>query len=358
MISGATQADIGEDPLLIFYHYHDALLGILVISARRGEFETGFEKGGQTREHALLAKTLGVRFLVVVINKMDDSTVNWEQERYEECVNKLKPFLKNCGYAIKRDVRFIPISALTGANVLNEVSATECPWWGPACAAGAHNTTIPTLIGTLDAFTISDRSPDGPLRIPVLDRYMERGLVVMGKVESGTLRVRDEVAILPTRRKAIVEGIYSGESKLRFALPGENVLIKFSLNLEDVQKGYVLSSLSKACPAVREFVVQLALVDMVDHRPVFTSGYDCVMHLHTAEIEVTCIQLLTVTDKKGVETQRRFAKQGEMCTAKFSTPLTVCMESFANMPALGRVTLRDEGKTIAIGKILKLYKPK
>jgi peptide chain release factor subunit 3 len=334
------------------------LIGILVISARRGEFETGFEKGGQTREHALLAKTLGVRFLIVVINKMDDSTVNWEQERFDECVNKLKPFLKNCGYAIKRDVRFIPISGLTGANVLNEVSPSICPWWAELCASGANNTSIPTVIGTLDAFAITDRSPDGPLRIPVLDRYIERGLVVMGKVESGTLRVKDEVAILPTRRKAVVEGIYSGEVKLRFALPGENVLIKFNLNMEDVQKGYVLSSLAKSCPTVREFVVQLALVDMVEHRPVFTSGYDCVMHLHTAEIEVTCVQLLTVTDKKGLETTRRFAKQGEMCTARFSTPLTVCMETFANMPALGRITLRDEGKTIAIGKVIKLYKPK
>lgn len=342
MISGAAQADIG----------------ILVISARRGEFETGFEKGGQTREHALLAKTLGVRFLVVVINKMDDSTVNWEQERFDECVNKLKPFLKSCGYAIKKDVRFLPISGLTGANILNEVSPELCPWWRELCAQGANNTTIPTLIGTLDAFTISDRSPDGPLRLPVLDRYVERGLVVMGKVESGTLRVNDEVGILPTRRKAVVESIYSGESKLKFALPGENVLIKFSLNMEDVQKGFVISSLVKGCPAVNEFDVQIALVDMVEHRPVFSSGYDCVMHIHTAEVEISCLQVISVTDKRGQSVNRRFAKQGEMCVARLRTPLTTCMESFERMPALGRITLRDEGRTIAIGKVMKLYRPK
>mmetsp|Transcript_15881 Transcript_15881/g.23918 ORF Transcript_15881/g.23918 Transcript_15881/m.23918 type:complete len:623 (+) Transcript_15881:114-1982(+) len=344
MISGAAQADIG----------------VLVISARRGEFETGFEKGGQTREHALLAKTLGVRFLVVVINKMDDPTVGWAQERFEECVSKLKPFLKSCGYAIKKDVRFLPISGLTGDNILNEVSAENCPWWRECYSQGTNNTSTPTLISTLDAFNISDRDPDGKLRIPVLDRYMERGCVVMGKVESGTVRVGDEVAVLPTRKKAVVEAIYANDIKLRFARPGENVLVKFSLNIENVQKGYVLSSVGRGlgCPAVKEFVVQLALVDMVDHRPIFSTGYDCVMHIHTAEVEVTCVALLSVTDKKGQESKKRFALQGQQCVAKLSTPLTTCMELYSVMPALGRLTLRDEGKTIAIGKVIKLLRHK
>ena len=82
MIGGASQADVG----------------VLVISARRGEYETGFEKGGQTREHAVLAKTQGVNKLVVVVNKMDDMTVDWSQERYKECTEKLSAFLKSVGY--------------------------------------------------------------------------------------------------------------------------------------------------------------------------------------------------------------------------------------------------------------------
>ncbi len=93
MISGAVQADVA----------------ILVISARKSEFEAGFDRGGQTREHALLAKTLGVKSLIVVINKMDDPTVEWSKERFDECVGKLKPYLKQCGYAVKKHVRFIPI---------------------------------------------------------------------------------------------------------------------------------------------------------------------------------------------------------------------------------------------------------
>ena len=99
MIAGACQADVG----------------VLVISARKGEFEAGFDKGGQTREHAMLAKTLGVRILVVVINKMDDPSCGWAKERFDECVTKLTPFLKQCGYNVKKDVVFLPISALTAA---------------------------------------------------------------------------------------------------------------------------------------------------------------------------------------------------------------------------------------------------
>jgi peptide chain release factor subunit 3 len=220
MISGASQADVG----------------ILVISARKGEFETGFEKGGQTREHALLAKTLGVQFLIVVINKMDDPTVQWDVARYEECVGKLKPFLKSCGYVIKNEVKFMPISGLKGYNILNEVPEDVCPWWKQMYTTGAHNTKTPTLLSTFDNIKLTGRNSDAPLRIPCLDRYFERGCVVMGKVclhakyfgegfalyshfalqiEAGTLRIGDEVAIAPTKKKSKVEAIFVGEIAVR-----------------------------------------------------------------------------------------------------------------------------------------------
>jgi len=100
MIGGASQAD----------------LAILVISARRGEFETGFERGGQTQEHALLVKTAGVKHLVVLINKMDDATVNWDKARFEECRDKLMPYLKKVGFNPKTDIVFIPCSGCTATS--------------------------------------------------------------------------------------------------------------------------------------------------------------------------------------------------------------------------------------------------
>ncbi len=113
MISGAAQADVA----------------ILVISARKGEFETGFERGGQTREHIMLVKTAGVSKVVVVINKMDDPTVTWDKTRYDEIKDKLTPFIKSAGFNPKSDVSFLPVSAYMGHNLQVRVSKSVCPWW-------------------------------------------------------------------------------------------------------------------------------------------------------------------------------------------------------------------------------------
>jgi peptide chain release factor subunit 3 len=340
MIAGAAQADVG----------------VLVISARKGEFETGFEKGGQTREHALLAKTLGVRTLVVVINKMDDPTVEWAQERYEECVGKLKPYLKSCGFTIKTEVKFLPIAGLTGQNILEEVSPSVCPWWRPMYTSGGHNTSTPTVMSTFDNLVIPGRNADAALRIPVLDRYFERGTIVMGKVESGTIRVGDEVVVAPTKKKSKVEALWIDETKVRSARPGENVLVKFNLNVEDFQKGFVLCA-GSVCRSTLEFKVQLALIDLLEHRPIFSMGYDCVMHAHTTEVEVTVKELNYVIDEKtGKNIKRPFARQGQQVVCRLVVPLSTCLETFDDFPALGRVTLRDEGRTIAIGKIIQICK--
>ena len=113
MIGGASQADIA----------------VLVISARRGEFETGFERGGQTREHAMLVKTAGVKYLIVLINKMDDSTVNWDPTRYDEIKDKLTPYLKKCGFQPGKDMYFMPCSGFTGAFIKDPLDESICPWY-------------------------------------------------------------------------------------------------------------------------------------------------------------------------------------------------------------------------------------
>ncbi len=125
------------------------------------------------------------------------------------------------------------------------------------------------------------------------------------------------------------------------------------LNENDVQKGYVICPTSSPCPAVMEIKVQLALVEMLEHRPLFSVGYTAVMHIHTVEIEVICTELCAVL-VKGEQLRRPFARTGQNCIAKLRMPLHTCMEVFAVMPSLGRVTLRDEGRTIAIGKVLEL----
>ncbi|KAM7525245.1 hypothetical protein LguiA_015147 [Lonicera macranthoides] len=172
MISGASQADIG----------------VLVISARKGEFETGYEKGGQTREHVQLAKTLGVSKLLVVVNKMDDHTVGWSKERYDEIESKMTPFLKSSGYNVKKDVLFLPISGLMGANMKTRIDKSVCPWWSGPC-----------LFEALDAVELPPRDPNGPFRMPIIDKFKDMGTTVMGKVESGSLREGDGLVIMPNK---------------------------------------------------------------------------------------------------------------------------------------------------------------
>eukprot|EP00752_Nemacystus_decipiens_P012253 g10861.t1 len=338
MIQGAVQADVG----------------ILVISARKGEFETGFDRGGQTREHALLAKTLGVRYLVVVINKMDDPTVKWAKERFDECVTKIRPFLRQqCGYAVKKEVKFIPISGLSGANVKEQVKDDVCPWWAKMVKGGENNTAEGTLLELLDKLHMDDRHAERPLRVPVLDRYNDRGTMVLGKVEQGTLTEGSQISLMPTGQVSKVDSIYINEERVKSAKPGENVTVKVVCSDSDVMRGFVLCSTVQPCHAATLFVAQIALVELTEQRPIFTAGYDAMCHCHTCEEECTVVEILSVADRKtGVKKRQRFAKEGAMVTAKFKVDRSMCMESFEEMPHLGRFTLRTEGKTIAIGKIL------
>ena len=340
MIMGASQADVG----------------ILVISARKGEFETGFDRGGQTREHAMLAKTLGVSFLIVVINKMDDPTVNWEKARFDECVTKLRPFLKGCGFTIKREVKFIPISGLVGTNVKDEVDPAICPWWKECCSKGENNTKIPTLLALLDSLEISGRDATAPLRIPVLDRYVDRGTIAMGKVESGVVRPGMKVTIMPTRNKYKVDAVWANEDPVSAARPGENVLVKLGggCGVEDVRKGYVICT-EPACRSVSKIICQLAVVEMPENTRILTAGFQAIFHAHTCEEECTVVKIFETTNQRGqTNKQARFASIGMRVVCMLELERTVPVETFADYPFLGRFTLRTEGKTIAIGKINKL----
>lgn len=339
MIMGASQADVG----------------ILVISARKGEFETGFDRGGQTREHAMLAKTLGVSYLVVVVNKMDEPTVQWKKERFDECVNKLRPYLKNCGFTIKKEVKFIPISGLSGANVMTEVDPSVCDWWKKCYTTGENNTTSPTLLSLLDSLELTGRDASAPLRIPVLDRYTDRGTIAMGKVESGIARIGMKVMIMPTRNVYRVDGVWANEDPVAAARPGENVLVKLNgAGTEDVRRGYVICS-QPPCRAVDKIICQIGLLDMPENTRIMTAGFQAIFHAHCCEEECTVVKIFETINAKGqVNKGARFAAVGNKVICKIELARSVCVETFDSMPFLGRFTLRTEGKTVAIGKITKL----
>lgn len=335
MIEGTAQADVG----------------VLVISARKGEFETGFDRGGQTREHAMLAKTLGIQRLVVLVNKMDDSTVKWDKARYDQVEEKLFPFLKQWGYR-DEDVQFIPCSGFTGANLKEKVKESVCPWFKGECFIDALNNLKPI-----------NRNHTAPLRIPLLARYKEMGnLIAIGKVEQGTIKTGMKVALSPTGAEAVVTHITIEDEQVNMASSGENICIQLKgLNEEDVHGGYVLSSVDTPCNKALHFEAQIVVLELLEHKPLITAGYGCILHIHTHSSECNIARLITAIDKKTGKAQPgkpRFVKQNGVCIVRLSLEQTVALELFADCPQLGRFTLRDEGKTIAIGKVTKLLRKK
>ncbi|EGG04185.1 uncharacterized protein MELLADRAFT_44303 [Melampsora larici-populina 98AG31] len=329
MISGASQADVA----------------ILVISARKGEFETGFERGGQTREHAMLVKTTGVSKLIVVINKMDDITVEWDQARFDEIINKLTPFLKGTGFNPSKDITFIPVSGYTGGNIKDKVSKEKCPWYEG-----------PPLLELLDNMQLLDRKYNAPLMMPVSEKYKDMGTVVVGKLESGRVLKGDTVLMMPNKTTVEVSAIYNEmEDEVPRALCGDNVRIRLKgIEDEDVLPGFVLTDHHKPIHTVSRFEAQLAILDS---KNIICAGYGAVMHVHTLAEECTLSGLLHYYDKKSGKKSRRppqFAKKGMKVVALLEMAAPICVETFKDHPQLGRFTLRDEGKTIAIGKITKL----
>lgn len=313
------------------------------------EFETGFERGGQTREHAQLAKTLGVSKLVVVVNKMDDPSVKWSSARFEEVVVKLSPFLKQCGYNVKRDVTFLPISGLMGHGMKDRVPEGMAPWY-----------TGPSLFECLDGLDPTERDPLAPFRMPLVDKYKEDGKVmVMGKTEAGMVRRNDALLLMPNRTSVRVAGIFRDADEVNSARPGENIRLRLTgVEEEDVSAGFVLCSAASPAPVVLEFDAILSVLELLEHKAIFTAGYKAVMHIHTVTEECEVTMIHHEIDPKTKEPKRdkkcRFLKSGSLAMVRIQLAGTVCMERFKDFPQLGRFTLRDEGRTIAIGKVERL----
>ncbi|ERM93945.1 hypothetical protein AMTRI_Chr12g272070 [Amborella trichopoda] len=330
MISGASQADIG----------------VLVISARKGEFETGYERGGQTREHVQLAKTLGVSKLLVVVNKMDDPTVNWSKERYSEIESKMTPFLKSSGYNVKKDCQFLPLSGLLGSNMKTRISSDVCNWWKGPC-----------LFEALDSIEVPLRDPKGPLRIPIIDKFKDMGTVIMGKIESGSICEGDNLLIMPNKAQVKVLAIFCDENRVRSAGPGENVRVRLSgIEEEDILAGFVLSSVAKPISAVFEFDAQLQILELLDNA-IFTAGYKAILHIHSVVEECEIVELLQQIDPKTRKPMKKkvlFVKNGAIIVCRIQVNNMICVEKFSDFPQLGRFTLRSEGKTIAVGKVIDL----
>jgi peptide chain release factor subunit 3 len=320
MIGGASQADVG----------------ILVISARKGEYETGFEKGGQTREHAMLAKTQGVNKLVVVINKMDDPTVNWSKERYVECTTKLQQFLKGTGYNLKTDVFFMPIAAQQTLGIKDRVPKDKCPWYDG-----------PSLLEYLDSMQALERKVNAPFMMAVAGKYRDMGTMIEGKIEAGVVKKGMSLVMMPNKQNVEVAAAYGEtEDEVAIAQCGDQVRLRLrGIEEEEILPGFVLCSPKRLVHNVSQFEAQIRILDL---KSILTAGFNCVLHVHAAIEEVTFAALLHKLQKgtgRKSKVPPSHAKKGDSIIAILQVTGgagSVCVERFEDYPQMGRFTLRDQ----------------
>ncbi|RKP22816.1 LOW QUALITY PROTEIN: P-loop containing nucleoside triphosphate hydrolase protein [Syncephalis pseudoplumigaleata] len=337
MITGTSQADCA----------------ILIIAAGTGEFEAGISKDGQTREHALLAFTLGVKQLIVAINKMD--TANWSQERYNEIVKETSGFIKEVGYNPKA-VPFVPISGWHGDNMLD---ATEnMPWfkgWTKETKAGEK--TGKTLLDAIDNIEPPVRLTDKALRLPLQD-IGGIGTVPVGRVETGVIKPAMVVTFAPSGITTEVKSVEMHHEQLAEGNPGDNVGFNVkNVSVKEIRRGYVCSD-SKADPA-KEAANFTAQVIVLNHPGQISAGYSPVLDCHTAHIACKFEELVEKINRrsgKSLEKSPMFVKSGDAAIVKMVPTKPMCVESFQEYAPLGRFAVRDMRQTVAVGVIKKVEK--
>jgi elongation factor 1-alpha len=330
MITGTSQADCA----------------ILVIASGTGEFEAGIAKNGQTREHALLAFTLGVKQMIVLINKMDDKSVNWSEARYNEIKTETSNFLKKIGYDPTK-IPFVPISGWLGDNMLER--STNLTWYKG-----------PTLIEALDAINEPKRPIDKPLRIPLQDVYKIGGIgtVPVGRVETGVLKPGVSVTFAPGGATTEVKSVEMHHEALSQAIPGDNVGFNVkNLSVKDIRRGFVCGDAKQDPPQETESFN--AQVIVLNHPGQIHAGYAPVLDCHTAHIACKFSELLTKVDRRsGKETEKepKNLKSGDAAMVKLLPSKPMCVETFSEYPPLGRFAVRDMRQTVAVGVIKEVVK--
>lgn len=330
MIGGATQADVA----------------VLVISARTGEFETGFDKNGQTKEHVLLVSVCGVKSMICAINKMDD--VDWSKERYDEIVCKITSFLKGAGYSEKnKNLVFMPISGLNGDGLVKRVDSSKADWYQDN-----------SLLECINKIQLPDKKTEKDiLCVPLLGSYKDEGkMYIYGKVESGSFIPGDKLMILPTQKECIVESIKTDSKEMEKAYPNDNIHIKVkNIDENDIRRGYILTTKNTSLTPIYYFLAQVKILEIEN---ILTIGSKMILHVHEALEEVTIHKILTKLNPKTkeiIEKSPTCVKSEELVTIRFelNNPTTICIQK--DFDKMGRIILRFGGRTIAIGSVLKLY---
>jgi elongation factor 1-alpha len=342
MITGTSQADCA----------------VLVVAAGVGEFEAGISKDGQTREHALLAFTLGVKQLIVAVNKMDSTEPPFSQARFEEIQKEVSGYIKKIGYD-PESVAFVPISGWHGDNMLE--ASDRLPWFkGWTKKSKEGEASGKTLLEALDAINPPSRPTEKPLRLPLQDVYKIGGIgtVPVGRVETGVLKPGMVVMFAPAMLSTEVKSVEMHHESLQEALPGDNVGFNVkSVSVKEIRRGMVCGDTKndppKGCESFRAQVI------ILNHPGEIHAGYTPVLDCHTAHIACKFNELVEKIDRrsgKTMEASPKAVKSGDAAIVELVPSKPMCVEAFAEYPPLGRFAVRDMRQTVAVGVIKSVSK--
>ncbi|XP_071446392.1 uncharacterized protein HBS1 [Hetaerina americana] len=329
MISGAARADVA----------------LLVVDATRGEFETGFESGGQTREHALLVRSLGVSQLAVAVNKMDN--VGWSQERFSEVASKLGTFLKQAGFR-EGDITFVPCSGLVGQNLA--VAPTEealLKWYSGPC-----------LLDVIDNFKTPPRPIVKPFRMSVNDIFKGTGsgFCVSGRVETGTLQLGDRVLVQPQGELAQIKGIAIDELPAQVTFAGDQPCVTLSgIDMQNVMVGYILSDPANPLPVTSRITARIVVFNI---KVPITRGFPVVFHHQSLLEQAVITKLIAQLNKSTGEVVKKHPRcltKNSNATVEIETARPICVELYRDVKELGRFMLRSGGLTIAAGLVTQIH---
>ena len=322
MITGTSQADAA----------------VLCVAANDGV-------NAQTKEHAFLAKVLGVKQLIVNVNKMDISGVDYSEDKYKSVCQEVSELLKMAGFN-PADVPMIPCSSFLGENLYNK--SDNMGWYNG-----------PTLFECIDGIQMPDTPTDRPLRLPLQDVYKIGGIgtVPVGKIETGVLHAGKTVVFNPSQKSAEVKSIEMHHTMVDKAEPGDNVGFNVrGLSATDIRRGDVAGYQDSAPMFVRHDETFVGQIQLMDIPKAIGTGYTPVFHCHTSQVAVRFIDLLEKTSKGQKEANPAFLKTGDACLVRFGPTKPMAIEQMEDFPELARFAIRDMGKTVAAGVCMKIEK--
>jgi len=349
MITGTSQADVA----------------LLIIASGTGEFEAGISENGQTREHGLLAYTLGVKQMIVACNKMDNTEPPWSETRFDEIKKEVSAYLKKVGYNPDA-VAFVPISGWHGDNMLEQSENMKWfkGWEIKRLKEGKKDEFDTfkgvTLMDALDSIAPPSRPTDKPLRLPLQDVYKIGGIgtVPVGRVETGILKPGMIVTFAPTGLTTEVKSIEMHHTALEQAGPGDNVGFNVkNISVKEVRRGFVAGDSKNDPPKESDYFK--AQVIVMNHPGEIKAGYTPVVDCHTAHVACKFEELVSKIDRrtgKSMEDTPKMIKKGDSAIVKMVASKPLCVESFQQYPPLGRFAVRDMKQTVAVGVIKEVVK--